>query len=150
VIPPVSPMPHQSSVFPRLRAADYDITSPVSPNYNCIAWVAEDDTRWWQPLPFGGYYWPPTVPFVWSLSVMLEVFRELGYEQCTTGDPETGYNKIVIYCDGLGDPTHGARLLESGRWTSKLGDKEDIEHDDVACLGGGLYGEAFAFMRRPT
>jgi len=35
--------------FPNLRSAAYDITSPDSPVYNCVAWAAGDDSAWWEP-----------------------------------------------------------------------------------------------------
>ncbi|MCI0637958.1 MAG: hypothetical protein L0Y72_23715 [Gemmataceae bacterium] len=36
-------------------------------------------------------------------------------------------------------PTHAARQLPTGRWSSKLGPSEDIEHD-LHALEGEIYG----------
>ena len=44
--------------------------------------------------------------------------------------PQIGVRKVVLYADG-NEWTHAARQLPSGRWTSKLGDYEDIEHDTL-------------------
>ena len=32
---------------------DYSITSPTEISYNCIAWAANEDTRWWWPAQGG-------------------------------------------------------------------------------------------------
>jgi len=61
--------------------------------------------------------------------------------------PEPGMEKIAIFAQG-GKPTHMARQLENGRWTSKMGQSEDIEHA-LRDLEGVLYGEVALFMGRP-
>ena len=33
--------------FPNLLTTGYEITSPDTIDYNCIAWAAEDNERWW-------------------------------------------------------------------------------------------------------
>ena len=38
--------------------------------------------------------------------------------------------------------------LSDGRWTSKLGQLEDIVHYTVDAISGGDYGEVVQFMRR--
>ncbi len=53
-----------------------------------------------------------------------------------------------MFADALGLPTHAARQLASGRWTSKLGKAEDIEHD-LHDLEGDLYGIVVLLMKRP-
>jgi hypothetical protein len=45
--------------------------------------------------------------------------------------------------------THAARQLPGGRWTSKLGKAEDIQHDTPGVVAGGLYGNVVAIMKRP-
>jgi hypothetical protein len=54
----------------------------------------------------------------------------------------------VIYVDSSGTPTHMARQLSNGNWTSKLGDAEDIEHAQLEQLEGDIYGVAYQFLRR--
>ena len=48
-------------LFPRLHGSAYQITSPPQPNYNCIAWAADNVTHWWWPDAYGQYYWPDKV-----------------------------------------------------------------------------------------
>ena len=47
-----------------------------------------------------------------------------------------------------GKPTHAARQLGDGRWTSKLGKEVDITHTLVG-LEGPVYGQVAAYLRRP-
>jgi hypothetical protein len=68
--------------------------------------------------------------------------------ECEDGRLESGFEKIALFAlEGL--PKHAARQLQSGRWTSKLGRLEDIEHtlDD---LTGALYGSVALVMKRPV
>jgi hypothetical protein len=45
-----------------LSRTDYQVTSPKSQEYNCFAWAAEENDRWWQPIPGEQFYWPEGVP----------------------------------------------------------------------------------------
>ena len=76
----------------------------------------------------------------------IEAFAQLGYRQCADGTLETGYEKVVIYGTER-DPSHMARQLPSGLWTSKLGASEDIEHQ-VEGLEGSSYGNVLVYLRR--
>ena len=55
----------------------------------------------------------------------------------------------ALYTDAQGTPTHAARQLESGDWTSKLGKSVDIRHSTLAALGGEMYGRVAFLLRRP-
>ena len=59
-----------------------------------------------------------------------------------------GLTKVVLYTTG--DCTRAARQLASGRWTSKLGNEDDIEHDTPDDVAGGVYGNVAVIMRRKT
>ena len=77
------------------------------------------------------------------------VFRRQGFRTCDDASLEDGWEKVAIYVDVAGRPTHAARQLESGRWASKLGKLDDIEHDDLEDVGGAdLYGTVAIVMRR--
>ena len=132
--------------FPRLTDTNHRVTSPESKIYNCIAWAAGDTANWWQP----NVYWPvPVDPEAAGSSVLEQVFASLGYAACADADFSAGVEKVALYASGK-LYTHAARQLPSGKWTSKLGKGEDIEHDTPADVGGVLYGEALVFMMRPT
>lgn len=120
------------------------VTSKATDDYNCIAWAAGDDTQFWQHLP--GYRWPAKrTPMIESL---VEVFESLGYEVCPSGSLENGYEKVVLY-ERNGMWKHAAKQLPTGKWTSKLGFEEDVEHDAPDCLAGTMYGSVHCYMRRP-
>lgn len=132
--------------FPHLAADGCTITSPQSKFYNCIAWAAGRDDRNWWPVNYG--YWPRGVRRALSLDAFVEAFESLGYERCSGGALEAGYEKVVLYA--LNDePTHAARQLPDGRWSSKLGKNHDVMHHTVRGVEGPLYGRAVQYMRRP-
>lgn len=105
------------------------VTSPATTEYNCIAWAAGETDRFWWPDLMGVAYWPEGVPRQESLEAFVQAYRTLGYEPCDSAAVEFGVEKIAVYVDDLREPKHAARQLPSGKWTSKLGRGEDIEHD---------------------
>ena len=70
----------------------------------------------------------------------------LGYLACDHEQSEAGYEKIALF-SLASVPKHAARQLPNGRWTSKIGRMEDIEHslDD---LTGMVYGSVVLVMKR--
>lgn len=136
-------------IFPNLTRSGYHITSEKTSDYNCIAWAAFDTEKWWWPCHFNGYFWPPGVNRSATIQSFVEAFGVLGYEPCAGMELEPEFEKVAIYVGSEGEPTHMARQLESGKWTSKLGELEDIEHNDVAGVEGSSYGVVAVFLRRP-
>jgi len=106
-------------------------TSPETINYNCIAWAMEEDFRWWWPDAMGNYYWPEDVPRKEVLDNFIRAFSKFGYEKCSNGQLEVNYKKVAIYINDKNVPSHAARQLPNGRWTSKLGPSFDVEHDFI-------------------
>jgi hypothetical protein len=142
-------MPTLVELFPNLQEKGYDVTSPETPFYNCIAWAAGDTKRWWWPDPNDQYYWPSGVPRNETLQAFIFLFESLGYSVCEASEHEKGFEKIAIYVDySKGKPTHAARQVAPGRWTSKLGSSADIEHD-ISGVSGAQYGSIAVIMKRP-
>lgn len=135
--------------FPHLKPTGYRVTSPRSPDYNCIAWAADEDSRWWEPDPFGLYYWPESSRREFTLEAYVQTFISLGYTPCDSDEMELGFEKIAIYVNPQGIPTHAAKQLSNGRWTSKLGRSEDIEHS-LEGLENSIYGSVAQVLRRPA
>jgi len=133
--------------FPGLEVGNYTITSPSTPEYNCIAWATGDIGEWWWPDANNQYYWPDEVSREESLGAFRDLFEKRGYQECETGDYEEGYQKIAIYVDAKNKPTHVSRQLSSGIWTSKLGQIEDIEHPFQG-LDSPTYGSVAVIMKR--
>jgi hypothetical protein len=71
---------------------------------------------------------------------------------CRNGKYQNGFEKVTVYVDPSDDdtPTHMARMLPNGMWTSKMGRGEDIEHDTPHAVEGKQYGKVKAFLRRPN
>lgn len=137
-------------VFPGLGTSAFRVTSPATRDYNCIAWAAGDTARWWWPdldPDNDAIFWPAGVIAEETLEAFVAVFVTLGYAPCIGEELELGFEKVALFANG-GIPTHAARQLPSGRWTSKLGLREDIEHD-LHALSGEEYGTAVLFMKRP-
>lgn len=135
--------------FPRFSPGNHSITSPRDPCYNCIAWAAGDQSAWWEPDANNQWYWPTGVAREYTLAAYVAAYATLGYKPCGDNDRlENRWEKVAIYVNSSGMPTHAARQLDSGRWTSKLGKSYDIEHlrDSV---GGGMYGDVQVILRRP-
>lgn len=133
------------AAFPNLRDSQFTRTSPEDARYNCIAWATEDDTRWWWPSH--NYYWPSEAPFEVTLAAFETAYGLAGYTKCTNGTLERKFAKIAIFADSHGMPTHAARQLTNGRWTSKLGPNIDIEHA-LEAIEGGQYGNVARFMKK--
>lgn len=132
--------------FLNLNDHNHLITSPATDNYNCIAWAYGVSNRWmWPGSP--DYYWPSDTTGSDELQTLVQLYLNAGYEPCASGDLEDGFEKVAIYVDQQG-PTHAALQIGSGRWTSKLGGLEDIEHDTVEAIESDSYGEATVFLKR--
>ena len=142
------PLPYivRQKRWPNLTGENHLITSPASEDYNCIAWAYEvSDKRMWPGTP--DYYWPSKLAGVDEIGTLIQLYLDNGYENSKSGELEEGYKKIAIYVNQEG-PQHAALQLESGRWTSKLGGMQDIEHDTLVGLEGALYGKATVFLRK--
>jgi hypothetical protein len=119
--------------------------------YNCIAWAAGKTDAWWWPIEGDPCaFWPipidPIDPV--TLDQFIRAFESERFEVCDDDRFENGFEKVAIYLDGNGEPTHAARMLPSGIWTSKLGRGEDIEHKTLRVVEGKGYGKAQKFLKR--
>lgn len=131
--------------FPALADVDRKKTSEVDPRYNCIAWAFGDNTRhWWPNSRFS--FWPVRTTGLSDLAAFEAAFALGGWLQCSSQTVELGFEKIALY--GHGDkPTHAARLLLGGFWTSKLGANIDLSHD-LGELCGPAYGAVMRIYRK--
>jgi len=149
--------------FKKLTPATCEITSPVSGRYNCIAHAALDCRRKWWPnryLPQARKhrYWPDSVDSVRTVKAFIETFEIEGFRECADGSLEPGYEKLALYVSPIPTidnplpndaPTHMARQLPCGKWTSKLGQEQDIVHDLPEGLEGDDYGALWKYLKRP-
>ena len=133
--------------FPNLRNSGWRITSDADEEYNCIAWAAEDSVEWWWPEP--DKFWPAEAPREETIDAFVAALGTVGFLPCENADLETGMQKVAIFAFD-DQPTHAARQLPKGNWTSKLGKGCDIEHDDSNGASGAFYGFPVRFLKRPS
>ena len=134
--------------LPQLTNNNHSITSPPTSDYNCIAWAAGEDDRWWWPDPNPLAYWPPGVPRIETEAAFIEAFATIGYTPCDDGTLQADMEKVVIYVDAHGKPTHMARQLPNGVWTSKCGPWYDMAHNNPDVVAGGSYGSVCTYLER--
>lgn len=131
--------------FPNLKKGkNFKFTSLGTDEYNCIAWASEITDEWVQLYDIN---WMPKV----DSASYIGYFNRLGFKLGNNTDVEKGKLKIAIYIstdNGRHEFRHVARQLHSGKWTSKLGDWEDIEHDTPEILLGKSYGEKIIIMEK--
>jgi hypothetical protein len=145
-----SPAEHDKlkRLFSGLSDDNFGITSQNTTSYNCLAWAVEIDTVRIDP---GGGKWPATVPRSETIEALIDAYKTYGFEECADGEPEKGYAKIALYAHPMTNrATHAARQLKNGKWTSKLGDLQDIRHDAPEALNGKDYGSVRQYMRKPV
>lgn len=129
------------------------ITSPQDPNYTCVSWAFNDKKKvWW---PDGDNYWPTDqLPLFPTIDTFINTFKSMGYDQCGNVMFERGFQKIAIFGKAWDEPTHVARQLPNGLWTSKLGPLVDIEHNLQEDLRNDFflasYGSVRIIMKKPA
>jgi hypothetical protein len=128
--------------FSRLRRGAYAILelpeTGASARYNCKAYAAGFRDKYLMPRK--------------SVEAEAQFFATcLGYRPHAAAAPEPGFEKIALYAKG-DRSVHVARQSPSGRWVSKIGAYELIEHelDDLAGEGEYEYGEVRLIMARPV
>jgi hypothetical protein len=132
--------------FPNVTSGNYAKKSEDSPNYNCFALAASDTQRWWSPAE--DYFWPIDERKL-TLPAFVAAYQSLGYAPCELDESlEEQTEKVAIYVSSTGEPMHAAKQLPNGKWISKLGDDEDIEHDSLKVLEGPFYGRPEIILKR--
>ena len=94
------------------------------------------------------YWWPEGVENSPYIDAYMNAFRLKGYEACENWQHEDAYEKIALYIDGEHKCTHAAREKRNGKWTSKLGQANDISHNNPYSIEGIYYGKVACFMKR--
>lgn len=138
----------KSNEFPKLAKKDHLVTSNFDPYYNCIAFAADiTDKKYW-PNWHPDYKWLDNIPHAATLDAFIKFYETFGYSGPSNESFVDGVEKIAIFADKAGTPTHAAKQVGPNKWASKLGDSYDIEHKrDAVC--GGLYGSVAYYMKRP-
>jgi hypothetical protein len=106
-------------------------TSLPDIDYNCIGHALRIKRNVW-PCGYQNW-WPRPYPAPETVAEFAAAFALYQYSACESIDLERGYEKIALYTKN-GEPTHAARQLASGKWTSKISDNIDIEHDTLNAM----------------
>lgn len=147
-----------SDVFPDLKNdVNFEILSPRTPKYNCIAWAMQFEDRWVSIFDYPGYWWPDGVEKTMSPSALIHAFEAVGFTLCNNSNLEDGFDKVVLYKkEGNEEWTHAARIVSETTEHSKFGQSWDGTHShEVLCKTGvgyedSSYGVPYAFMKRST
>ena len=135
-------------MFPGLRGTPWAIKSRKTKRYNCFAWAAREKHRRWDFAK--GAYWPPGVHRLSGIAYLVGAYLAEGFSVCHQAacqKYDSTSDSIVLYeRNRIG--THAARLLANGRWSSKLGDIEDVQHQTPEALSGTRYGGPIVYMKR--
>src|ERR1051326_8381676 len=133
---------------------DQEDISPKTDDYNCIAYaLGITDKKWWPSKRMTlDYDWPQHLPredqYQETLDNFIRAFEFKGFRVCKSGKLRKQIEKVAIFVGPLGNPLHAARQLESGFWTSKCGDYEDIKHKSLSCIEGNNYGKVAVYLCR--
>ena len=86
----------------------------------------EDHQRiWWPNLKRA--FWPQNCAGKTTLDAFETWFAADGWVSTTDRYVEQNFKKVALFCKN-GHPTHAARQLGNGNWTSKLGVSIDLWH----------------------
>jgi hypothetical protein len=137
--------------FPNITYNNSRQTSESNEEYNCISWALGNTHEWiWPGLNITNTKWPIDIPRLLNKNIFIKLFESYGFKLIPNKDTGLVFDlqKIVLYVDYYNKPTHAARQLPSGRWTSKIGANLDIEHDTPEVLEGPLYGKVDIVMAK--
>jgi hypothetical protein len=135
--------PTERKEFPHL-GNQFQVLGPATPRYNCIAWSIGITTQW---------VWPAKPNKAATVADFDELYGKHGYRRVRglNYERQANYDKIVLYAKRTGntwEPTHGARQLSDGSWSSKLGKLPLIRHLEPEDIDGGSYGVPIAVYVR--
>src|ERR1035437_2064766 len=129
--------------FPNLiQGKNFEFTSGQTDEYNCVAWATELTADWVQ------FIYDEIGNYDNNVQKYIKYFTELGFIKTENSQFVKDVQKIAIYANENKDFVHVARQLNNGKWTSKLGEWEDIEHTTLEVLAGDSYGNPYIIMEK--
>jgi hypothetical protein len=129
-----------------LEGWDYEVTSEISVEYNCIAFAAGEEDRFWWPRSAPHAFWPEGARDEETIEAFVEAYATIGYEQIDDESFDPAHEKVALYLSKDGLPRHAAKQIDDWYWQSKLGNYHDIKHPLRALAEE--YGDRFIFLRR--
>lgn len=132
-------------LFPNSFDFPFEITSPETAQYNCVAWALSDSENWWEADD--DYLWLDDIEYSQSLLAVKSLFEKFNFEISDNDFFEYGFEKVALFSDDNLNCTHVARQLNKELWTSKLGVSYDISHR-INALENGIYGQVTYILKR--
>jgi hypothetical protein len=132
-----------------LLGTNFCYSSYKKRGYNCVAYALGVENKDWDMLVFAKMFGLNKNDLDHSANGYAIIFREkFGFEICQESEKEEGFKKIALYENNEGDFKHLSLQLENGKWTSKMGVYEDINHRDLNSISGDFYGHPVMFMKK--
>lgn len=120
--------------FPNSSIEPFEITSPETEEYNCIAWVLDNRSIWIEPDD--STTWLQNIPNDYLLPSVVKYFEKQGFEICQKIDYSKDKTLLALFSkDGI-EFSHVAKQLNENYWTRKLGFSFDVKHTIFAMEGG--------------
>jgi hypothetical protein len=141
----------KKKLCPNLGPNNSEKTSDSTIDYNCMAWVMGVKDKWmdhWNYFQATFGFDPNTADHT-AIGYADILVKHYGFEHCDDDEYEEGFDKVALYENNIGEWSHIAIRLKDGKWSSKLGDLEDITHDNLDVIAGGVYGHPVLYMKRP-
>ena len=136
-------------VFPLLKGdVNFEILSPETPIYNCIAWAMQFNDRWVSIGDYPGYWWPDGVAKNMSSDALIKAFEAVGFSVTSDCKIEKDFDKVVLYKnDKTNEWTHASRIVADAIEHSKFGQLWDGSHSTNS-ISGIVYGTPYCYMKR--
>lgn len=133
--------------FPKfVEHVNFEFTSEVDYNYNCLSWALSRNDRLFENVKWGYWPWkdiPDDTAHGWFLFL-----QKMGFAPCENASFEPGVERIAVL-ENEDREIHACRQIQSGVWKSKLGDMgPDIDHVDLECLKEAYGDVAYILAKR--
>lgn len=132
--------------YPHLKD-NYIQTSDETIEYNCISFVLDDYENIYSSWGEEGL-WIDGLERTHTPGNYAEFFRiKGGFEICLNSDLEESIEKIAIFGEE-NEFLHVAIQIQDGKWKSKMGEFEDIQHNTLKAVSGKRCGFPLIYMAR--
>jgi len=131
--------------FPNSYKEPFEITSSETPDYNCLAWALNDNSKWYESDD--DYFWFNDIARDNLLTTIQKIFENLGFHQTNFAKYQIDYERIALFSIDNNECSHLARQIDEDKWTSKLGSSYDVNHS-IKSIENGIYGNAVIFLER--
>lgn len=131
--------------FPNSLHEPFEITSPETANYNCLAWAMKDNSKWIECDE--DYFWFDGIPRDNKLSTIISIFEKKGFQQTKNIEYEDNTELVALFTKDNIECSHLARQIGHQLWTSKLGSSFDVNHS-LRSIERGIYGNAVIFVKK--